>query len=585
MTEIIRDFQKQYPGSNLVTLYELELPSGSILYFHDGTQANTADVTFDGHTYDAIPAMVEGIEVSSEGAAARPTLTIANVLTVFKDALGASYTYDDLLGKKFTRRRTLSAYLASSPAVEYPKDIYYIDRISEKTIISVTFELASPFDLEGVTLPARIIMGGGCPWKYQGANPDLAESSKDGGCSWRRGSGIVVSGTLYTNYVNVNDEPVVINTSVVGAFSGTGTKGNIYSTSQSGLVKIEANGQFTYSQSSNNYWQCLVNTSNTPSDANSSEWRRVRTYSVYSNTTTYNVYTDPSYNDYVTNTADIPGTILYEEKFDSITLADLQSQWNQTIDTGGDESLIVETTNPPTLYGSGRVWQLGNNSGDDEVSRSTGKTWSFPLLDNVMYKITIYLRRAAGSGTCYFGVVGLAADRITLVNTAGAATYSSQWYFGASSYSPPDTAWFTSTGYFKANSVSGNTGSGINNRTSYALPGQLLSTTVKYFTPAFFTNYDNQAGIWQIGYIKLEVLPNELFKKRWKSQANTATGADPGYNDHWEIGDSCGKRLYSCTRRFQFRPGTSNGQTVPNTVYDQTIILPFGGFPGSRTYQ
>lgn len=381
MTDIIKDLQKQYPGSNLVTLFELQMPDGSTIYFTPGVHANTANITFDGNTYQPIPVMLEGLEISSDGAAGRPTLTIANVLRVFKDELGASYTYDDMLGKKLTRRRTLSAYLTSSPAVEYPKDIYYIDRVAEKSIISVVFELASPFDLEGVTLPSRIVMGGGCPWKYQGAAPDV--TSKDGGCIWSRFSTVIVNGTSYTNYVNVNDEPVVISTSVVGAWAGSGTTGNVYSTSKTGLTKIENNGVFTYNSTSSDYWQCLRNTSNTPSDANTGDFRRVRIYTTYSNSATYNVYTDPSYNAYVANTYD-----------------------------GG----------------------------------------------------------------------------------------------------------------------------------------------------------------------------TRLFKKRYVTQANTAQGADPGYNEHWEIADVCGKRLFSCTRRFQYKPGTSNGQTVANTTYDQTITLPFGGFPGSRTY-
>jgi hypothetical protein len=228
-------------------------------------------------------------------------------------------------------------------------------------------------------------MGGGCPWKYQGASADIAEASKEGGCGWNTFSQVVISGTTYTNFVNINDEPVVISTANVATWViGPGTLNNVYRTAQTGLQRIESNGTITQNVTGDNFWQVMVTTtSNTPSDTNA-EFRRVRVYSAYSNAATYTVYTDSSYNSYVSNTV----------------------------------------------------------------------------------------------------------------------------------------------------------GGGV-----------------------------------------------RLFRKKYLTQANVAQGANPGYNSHWELADSCGKKQFSCTRRFQYKIATSNGQNVPNTVYDQTVVLPFGGFPGSRLYQ
>jgi lambda family phage minor tail protein L len=383
---LIRDLQTQSPGSSLVILYELEMPDGSTFYFHDGKDSSSADITFDGNTYESIPVEFDGVDLTSDGPSSRPTLKLGNVLTVFKEALGSGFTYEDLLGKKFTRRRTLEKYLTSSPAVELPKNIYYVDRIGTTNIISVELELASPFDIEGVKLPSRTIMGGGCSWQYQGASPDLAANVQLGGCTWNRFSTITIPGTniTYTNYVNVKDEPVVTANAVVGLWTGSGTVNAIYRTVQSGLTKIENNGGFTTGVSANNYWQMVTSTTSTPTDLNVA-WRRVWIHTPYSASGTYNVYTDPNYNDYVTYTL-------------------------------------------------------------------TGET------------------------------------------------------------SP------------------------------------------------------------------------RLFKKILVTQASSSEGSVPAYNKHWDLGDVCGKRLYSCTRRFQFKQATSNTVNVPSTVYDQTIILPFGGFPGSRTY-
>ena len=55
--------------------------------------------------------------------------------------------------------------------------MWFIDRIAEKTPTHITFELASPFDLAGVSVPARAVVGKYCSWEYQGANSDLIVST------------------------------------------------------------------------------------------------------------------------------------------------------------------------------------------------------------------------------------------------------------------------------------------------------------------------------------------------------------------------------------------------------------------------
>jgi len=121
-------------------------------------------------TYEPLPIAAEGFDRSTRGQIPRPTLTVANIFNTFTEALEE---LDDLIGAKITRRRTLAKYLGGSPTqdlnAEFPTDIYYIERKVAETNQSVTFELASELDLEGLQLPRRIITQNYCVWEYRGS--------------------------------------------------------------------------------------------------------------------------------------------------------------------------------------------------------------------------------------------------------------------------------------------------------------------------------------------------------------------------------------------------------------------------------
>ena len=194
MTAIVENVQKQGVDSAIITLYELEYAPGTFAYFTSGTEEDLTNIQFRDsggtiRTYTPIPLEVEGFEVQSDGAISRPTMRVANIESTFKNALGG-LGFEDLIGKRLTRRTTQQKYLVgeagdATPPVEFPKITYVIDRIASKSVMSVEFELAAPFDLAGIKLPRRVVIGGACPWKYQGASSTLAEADKEGGCHWR----------------------------------------------------------------------------------------------------------------------------------------------------------------------------------------------------------------------------------------------------------------------------------------------------------------------------------------------------------------------------------------------------------------
>lgn len=312
MTDVIKDVQKQDPGSAFIELFEIDLP-GTNAFFHAGLEADLSTIQFRDRlspstirSYTALPITVDGIDTQSAGASNRPTLRVANVLSTFGDAIGISN--EDLLGKKLFRRTTLYKYCVgqsgdANPPIEFPQQTYIIDRISEKTPILIEFELASPYDLAGVTLPRRKVVANGCAWKYQGASPEISIANQHGGCNWNTYGRIAdTDGTIRTIYCNKRDEDVVTSSSTFNTDVSSITLGFYYKVAKTGLTQINTDGSFTTGQSDFDYWQARVTTSSpgTPSD-NNANFKRIRVYSTYSAGTTFKAYTDPTYNEYVTH--------------------------------------------------------------------------------------------------------------------------------------------------------------------------------------------------------------------------------------------------------------------------------------------
>ena len=301
MTDIAKSLQKQDPGSALVILYELEYATNSKAYFFAGLNENTSAVQFretggTARSYTAIPLEAEGFEITSDGASPRPELTIGNIGGVLSGAIG-NIPLEDLVGKRLTRRTTLQKYLVgetgdSTPPVEYPKATYIIDQLKDRSILSVTFELAAPFDVAGVTLPKRQVIAGACPFRYKAGAASVAREDRIGGCNWDA----KFHGTSNTLFMNRFDEYVLPYSNTYTTFSSSATAGNYYKTAAS-LTQINADGTKT-SHSDYNFWQCLSNTSSTPAD-NNSAWRRVRVWQAYSASQPYRGFTDSRYNHFI----------------------------------------------------------------------------------------------------------------------------------------------------------------------------------------------------------------------------------------------------------------------------------------------
>ena len=313
MTAIVENVQKQGVESSIVTLYDLEYADGVFAYFTPTIDEDLTSIQFRDsggtvRTYNAIPIQLEGFDVQSDGAISRPSMTVANIESTFKDALGG-LGFEDLIGRRITRRTTQEKYLVgnsgdSTPPVEFPSITYVIDRIASKSIMGVTFELAAPFDLAGIKLPRRVVIGGACPWKYQGASSTLAEVDKEGGCSWRLDNKINIGGTDYLLAVNESDEMILLKSVVTGAASNASglssfTQNSFYFTATaqqrygSSGVLLNVNNADT-----RQYWFCIRSTSSAPTSTNAA-FRKVRVYQAFSTSGVYYGYKDKSFNDVV----------------------------------------------------------------------------------------------------------------------------------------------------------------------------------------------------------------------------------------------------------------------------------------------
>jgi len=134
---IAQTVQELSPGS-IITLVEIDLTSlGDIIYrFHNGTNELNAPVVWQGDTYTQFPIELNGFEITTQGAIPRPTLKLANVSGLIVALLK---NFDDIIGAKVTRKRTMVKYLDSinftggiNPTEDatayFSDDIYFIDR-------------------------------------------------------------------------------------------------------------------------------------------------------------------------------------------------------------------------------------------------------------------------------------------------------------------------------------------------------------------------------------------------------------------------------------------------------------------------
>lgn len=158
-----------------VSLFTLDatIKGGDIFRWHNeqalGGANLTGELVWQGVTYQPRPITVEGLEIKSSGESNRPKLKIANLEAL---VTGLILDYDDMIGVKVTRKRTLAKYLdgepGADPAERFADDVYFIIQKESASRNEVVFVLGGPNDLPGKTVPGRKVSANFCIAEYRG---------------------------------------------------------------------------------------------------------------------------------------------------------------------------------------------------------------------------------------------------------------------------------------------------------------------------------------------------------------------------------------------------------------------------------
>ena len=163
------DIQLPSPG-DIVQLFDLDLtPIGGadVYHFTPGTMGGVAPV-WRGNTYVPFPLEANGFDWTGRGTLPTPKIIIANAAAVM---LAAVIQYNDLLGARVTRWKTLTKYLDgqpdADPNVYFQPDVYYVERKVSQTKTAIEWDLSSALDQQGKILPNRQIIRDSCNWLYR----------------------------------------------------------------------------------------------------------------------------------------------------------------------------------------------------------------------------------------------------------------------------------------------------------------------------------------------------------------------------------------------------------------------------------
>lgn len=164
--------QRLYPGS-IITLIEVDATKfgGQIYRMHSENVRYTPEelleaqktgvlppkeIIFRGNAYGARPFGISGIGFTGNGKAEKPKLTLSNLDSRISAMIRS---YNGMMQAKVTIWITAAELMDDAGNVEdgaYRKLVYYVERPSMVNKSIAEFELTSPYDMDGIMIPARV---------------------------------------------------------------------------------------------------------------------------------------------------------------------------------------------------------------------------------------------------------------------------------------------------------------------------------------------------------------------------------------------------------------------------------------------
>ncbi|MCX4976431.1 hypothetical protein [Streptomyces sp. NBC_00620] len=177
--------------------------------------------------------------------------------------------------------------------------------------------------------------------------------------------------------------------------------------------------------------------------------------------------------------------------------------------------------------GTGATWNHLSGITDAPTGQTVGEargyirirgTTLIPYEPGVLYRVSARVRATAqlttGPDSFYVGVLGIGADKTTLVNRLGANSPSTHYYVASSGRLLPTTdGWVTVVGYLKDRAATGVSGSaGPNNDPRAA---GLVHDAVRYITPYLWLGFNstsivNSPAVMQVDAVTVEALKTGL---------------------------------------------------------------------------
>ena len=140
------------------------------IHFCNWQETNGNFVEFRGDIFEPVPYQSSGFAISNEGVLPNPQLTISNITLLPTNLINV---YNDLLGTQVIRTRVLAKHLDKGNDPDsnehWPDETWFVQRKVTENKMFVTWELSTPFDLDGVTIPKRRALRKSCSSDYRTA--------------------------------------------------------------------------------------------------------------------------------------------------------------------------------------------------------------------------------------------------------------------------------------------------------------------------------------------------------------------------------------------------------------------------------